>query len=294
MPAAWAAAILSLAVCIAPALGLCSAAPGAPSPCSVEMVVQKPFIEVHVNATLPATASTAVNYTVDMPPVSERAIVSFQGSVDAGWPISISPQTLQISGNVGRTGQFYVTVVVPAGQVASTGTVTLTATMTAAGFQCDPDQVDEPKVAVLPYVDEVSAAASEPSVSVEGWGKARSVSISFAAKANADVSLSIAFDAPSEVIVDGPTRQFALRRDNGWANATFSVSLRSTAGHPGSFPVTVRIVADAGGDSAVESRTTVSFEVSEQAVPGPGTAGALVLLAAAGALARRGGIRKGH
>jgi hypothetical protein len=93
-----------------------------------------------ISPSQPGTASFTGNYTVDKLSI-ERAIINFQAVVTTGWPVSISPQTIQVSGNTGRTGTIYITVVVPPGELATNiGQLTVTGRATAGGLQSPPAQ----------------------------------------------------------------------------------------------------------------------------------------------------------
>ncbi len=93
-----------------------------------------------ISPSQPGTASFTGNYTVDKLAV-ERAIITFNAVVTTGWVVSISPQTIQVSGNSGLTGRIYITVVVPPGELAvNIGQLTVTGRATAAGFQSPPAQ----------------------------------------------------------------------------------------------------------------------------------------------------------
>jgi hypothetical protein len=91
-----------------------------------------------ITASQPAAVTFAGNYTVDKL-AFERAVVTITGSVSTGWPLTISPATITISGNANLRGTFLVTVVVPPGELATNiGQLQLTGRATAGGLQSVP------------------------------------------------------------------------------------------------------------------------------------------------------------
>jgi hypothetical protein len=91
-----------------------------------------------ITASQPGPVSFSGGYRVDKL-AFERAIVTITGTMSTGWPLTISPATIQISGNAGLTGNFTVIVVVPAGELATNiGQLSLTGRATAGGLQSPP------------------------------------------------------------------------------------------------------------------------------------------------------------
>ncbi|HEX9710357.1 MAG TPA: choice-of-anchor T family protein [Candidatus Thermoplasmatota archaeon] len=111
-----------------------------------------------ISPSQPGTASFTGNYTVDKLNV-ERAVVTFNAVVSTGWPVTISPSVITISGTAGRTGSIYITVVVPPGELATNiGTLTVTGRAVAGGLQSPAAQataiiVPEPYFRVVIQVD---------------------------------------------------------------------------------------------------------------------------------------------
>lgn len=273
-----------------------SAAGEPPSPCYVELTVDEPAIEAKVSSTEPGAATTSGTYEASLPPVSERAVLTIQGSVDTGWPISISPSTIIISGNVARSGRFDLAVLVPSGELPITGTVTLTARMVVGGIQCTPDTVYEPAVTVLPYVDEVGLSAPESLLEVVTPGTTRTTSVDLAAKTNGDITVLLEYGGPAEVTVTGPPLVVAHRNENGTAIATFDVRLAVSA-EPGEYLVSIRATATAGQDDTSAGNITLVVRVLERQLPAPGvleTLLALTLVGASGAAGTRRSLRSGE
>jgi hypothetical protein len=91
-----------------------------------------------ITASQPAAVTFAGNYSVDKL-AFERAVVTIQGSVSTGWPVTISPATITISGNANLRGTFLVTVVVPPGELATNiAQLSITGRATAGGLQSVP------------------------------------------------------------------------------------------------------------------------------------------------------------
>ncbi|HEX9710785.1 MAG TPA: hypothetical protein VGB42_12575 [Candidatus Thermoplasmatota archaeon] len=274
-----------LLACV-PATGQAGAAP--PEPCSVDVSIDKPYVEATVSSTQPGTASTSGNYTATLPPVPERAVITITAVIDSGWPITISPSTITVSGNAGRTGTFYLTVVVPPAEPVSTALVTVTARMVAGGIECTPSQVNEPTVGVRPYIEEPSLAPSQSLYSISGPDGARAVTVSFASKANTHVRAEIMYSAPEGIHVDGPAMIDVPRSANGTANATFTIRVSAGAAEVGTYTVAVGATASAGDSDPKETATNFSLEVNEAPLPGAGSALALLVIAAAAGGGRTG------
>ncbi len=273
---------MALILMFSAATGIAAAAP--PEPCTVEVSIDDPYIEASVNATDPGAASTSGTVTATTPTGLERATISLTAIVDTGWVISISPQTIQVSGSVGRTSQFTLAVGVPAAEPVSSGIVTVVARMHVAGLQCSSSPVHEPTVAVLPYVESVTLTPSQTTYAISGSTSSRTVTIALGSLANTVVHVDLRYTAPEGVRVDGPSSLSFARRDDGTANTTFNLRIRPDDLELGSYPITVDAVASAGGSEQVEARATFSVEVQDEPLPGPGSAAALfALVAVAGA-----------
>jgi hypothetical protein len=222
-----------------------------------------------------------------MPPVPERAVISITATVDTGWPVSVSPSAIQISGTIGRTGTFFVTVIVPPGEPVQEAHVTVTGRMVAGAIECTPSTVRAPTIAVLPYVEELSVTTEQSLYTATGSGSARVVRVSLGARTNADVRATIAYHAPAGVVVTGPATLFAPRSQGGTANATFDVRVQTGDLGPGTYDVQVNVSASAQGSSPAQSSVVFSVEVAPPQLPGAGPV-AVVLALAAVAYAARG------
>lgn len=273
---------LALLLLASPAVGTAvSGAPQAPDPCTVTIEVSRSHIEVHINSTSPGTASTTGNVTVDLPPLGERAVVSIQAAVDTGWPISVSPQTVQISGSMASTIPFALSVVVPPGTAVSTAVVTLVARAVYAGLQCTSPPLHEPTVQVLPYVEDVVATADAAVYSVPPSGSPRTATLSLGSRSNADVVYHLLYEPPSGVSVTGPDT-VAGHYNGGYANSSVTLRVWASGAEEGIYPVTVRVEATAQGTATSAGRATLPVEVSAASVPGAGLVEVLLAVAVAG------------
>lgn len=96
--------------------------------------------QAQITASQPAAVQFFGNYTVDKLSF-ERAVVTFIAVVSTGWAVTVSPASITVSGNAGRTGSIIVTVVVPAGTLAvDIGQLTVTGRAIAGGLQSAPAQ----------------------------------------------------------------------------------------------------------------------------------------------------------
>lgn len=277
------AAILGLLLTLAVLAGSAGAAP---EPCSVHITVDDEYVEAQISSTQPGTAQASGTYEATFPPLGERAVITLTGVVDTGWPISISPSTIQISGNAGRTGTFSISVVVPPGEPVQEAHVTITARMVAGGIECTPSTVRAPTIAVLPYVEELSVTTEQSLYTAAGSGSARVVRVWLGARANADVQATIAYAAPAGVVVTGPATLFVPGSQAGTANGTFDVRVQAGDLAPGTYEVRVEVSASAQGSAAAQSSVVFSVEVGQPQLPGAGPVVALFCLAAVACAAR--------
>lgn len=202
---------------------------GAPSPCTIELSVGDTAEEAAVSSTSPAAVLFFGNYTVSMPPLAERAVVSLVSTVDTGWVSTVSPSSVTISGNV-RMGPFTVTVVAPAGALPEeVGLATVAATMVVVGLQCE-DTLEGLSITPLPYFDGFTGRIDPQNVTLRSG--AGSFTLLIGAKANVPVSISIEYSGPEGVTFSGPS----------------SVALPGPGSGPMEVNVTVRI--SAGGLAA--------------------------------------------
>lgn len=166
------------------------------------------------------------NYTVTKPSF-ERAVATFSATVDPNWAATISPSTVTISGNVGGSGIFTVTVVVPAGSLPSeVGLLGVYAAMTSSGIMCQGDSVEGITITPLPYFDGLSAKIAPANVTLtNGVG---SFTLALSASANVPVTATLNFSGPSGLSFSAPATVGLPAPGKGPMNATVTVRLRAT------------------------------------------------------------------
>jgi hypothetical protein len=238
-------------------LALALSAHAIPSPCTIDISIEGTEFEAPITSTQPAAVEMQGSYT-GTAPSGARAILTLTGSVSTGWAIAISPATVQMSGNVGGTGNFVVTVVVPAGALhEDAGLVTVDATMTVSGLQCH-DTVSGISVTPRAYLEGVVWSSVPPELNVTGSGAV--VHLKLDLKANVPLTLTFEGNPSGGLAIYAPASFQASPPSNGPFNATVAVTISPAAVPPGRYIANMTIHAVAQG--GLSSDTPVEIPVN--------------------------------
>jgi hypothetical protein len=215
-----------------------AAGPVAPTPCTIALTIEPKNRDAAVNSTSPDAVSFNGNYTVSLPPLGERATLTFTAVVDTGWVSTVSPSSITITNQ--RSGTITITVVAPAGaRPSDVGTLTVTARMTAAGLQCQ-DVESGLTITPLPYFDALVGSMAPAELKVKN-GLA-SFTITMGAVASVPVAVAIECVGPEGASFLGVTMVSLPDPAVAAPNATVTIKVQAPNLAPGVYQVQVRIV----------------------------------------------------
>jgi hypothetical protein len=237
--------------------------PAAPAPCTIDLTLSPRSRDAEVNSTRPIAVSFTGDYTVDLPPVAERASVTFTAAVDAGWAATVSPATATVTSQA-RSGTVSVTVVVPAAsRPGDVGTLTVTARMVAAGLQCQ-DQ-DTGAITPLPYLDDISGKITPAGVQVKnGVG---SFTLSLGVVASVPVVIALEYFGPDGAAISGPATVTLPDPAVAAPNASVNVRIQAPGLAEGTYQLEVRLNGTASGGLSKQGAAYAPLTVSAGGAP---------------------------